>query len=68
MTTPAQESRRRGAFVDGELDLKSQLEMERQIEDEPALARQVDDLRDLRTLVRDTATYHSAPEALRARE
>jgi len=67
MTTPASESRRLDAFVDGELDLKSQLDLERQLEDEPALARQVDDLRHLRALVRETATYHTAPEAMRAR-
>jgi anti-sigma factor RsiW len=67
MSASASEPRRLDAFVDGELELKSQLEMERQISDEPALARQVDDLRHLRAMVRDTATYHTAPDALRAR-
>ena len=67
MTVPAPESRRLDAFVDGELDLKSQLDFERQIKDEPALARQVDELRHLQSMVRDTATYHAAPDALRER-
>ena len=55
------------AFVDGELDLKSQLEIERRMESDAALRRQVEDLRQLRSAVRGHASYHAAPEALRAR-
>lgn len=55
------------AFVDGELDLKSQLDIEQQLESNAALRRQVDEMRQLREAVREHADYHSAPDALRRR-
>jgi anti-sigma factor RsiW len=54
------------AFIDGELELSDQLEMERRYETEPVLQRQIDDLRGLRAAV-GQATYHAAPQALRQR-
>jgi anti-sigma factor RsiW len=54
------------AFIDGELDLSDQLEMERRYEAEPALRRQVDEARELRATVKE-ARYHAAPDALRQR-
>ena len=54
------------AFIDGELGLSDQLEMERRYEAEPALRRQVDEARELRSAVKD-ASYHGAPDALRER-
>ena len=55
------------AFVDGELDLKSQLDIESQLEGDPILRRQVDELRLLREVVREHADYHVAPDDLRRR-
>lgn len=55
------------AFVDGELDLRSQLEIERRLAVEPALRQQVDELRELRQAVRSHASYHEASGALRRR-
>jgi len=55
------------AFVDGELDLKSQLDIEGQLQGDPALRRQVDELRQLRGAVREHADYHVAPDDLRRR-
>ena len=54
------------AFIDGELDLSDQLEMERRYEAEHALRRQVDLARELRSAVKE-ASYHVAPDALRQR-
>ena len=64
---PQFESQRINAFVDGELDLTSQLEMEERIGQEPGLRLQVDALGQLRTTVREGADYHAAPAALRQR-
>jgi anti-sigma factor RsiW len=55
------------AFVDGELDLASQLEVEQRLHDDAALRRQVADMRELRDAVRESADRHTAPAALRAR-
>jgi anti-sigma factor RsiW len=55
------------ALIDGELDLKSRLDMEQQIENDPQLRKQVDEMRQLRQAVREHATYHAAPDALRRR-
>ena len=44
------------AFIDGELDLKSQLEIERRMESDAALRRQVEELRQLRSTVRGHAS------------
>ena len=55
------------AFVDGELDLATQLEMEQRLHDDAAMRRQVQDVRELRQLVRENAQQHAAPAALRTR-
>lgn len=55
------------AFVDGELDLASQLEIEVLLRNDAALRAQVESVRRLRETVRDRADYHAAPAALRAR-
>lgn len=55
------------AFVDGELGLDAQLETEARLPHEPALRRQVDEMRELRGVLRESAQYHVAPAALRER-
>lgn len=55
------------AFVDGELPLTEQLEMERGVAEDAGLRAQVESLRSLRRAVREQAQYHAAPDALRAR-
>jgi anti-sigma factor RsiW len=55
------------AFVDGELDLAAQLEMEARLAADPALRRQVEESRQLRASIREGADYHAAPPGLRAR-
>lgn len=55
------------AFVDGELDLKSQLEFEARLRHDAALRTQADRLRQLRGALREGADYHVAPAALRQR-
>ncbi|HMA07185.1 MAG TPA: anti-sigma factor [Ramlibacter sp.] len=55
------------AFVDGELDLARQLEIEALLRDDGALRAQVDRLLGLREAVRSRADYHPAPAALRER-
>jgi anti-sigma factor RsiW len=55
------------AFVDGELDLKSQLDFETRLREDPALRTQVEHLHTLRATLREAADYHSAPAALRKR-
>jgi anti-sigma factor RsiW len=55
------------AFIDGELDLKSQLEFEARLRGDAALRTQADRLRQLRTALREGADYHAAPAALRQR-
>lgn len=64
--TPERDPRRIHAFVDDELDLDARLAMEARVAADPALAATVDDLRDLRAQVREHATHHAAPDALRA--
>lgn len=61
------ESQRINAFVDGELDLASQLEMEERMRVDAALREQVEGLRQLRAAIREGADYHAAPAALRER-
>ena len=61
------DARQLHAFVDGELDLKSQLDIESRLEGDAALRRQVDELRLLRDAVREHADYHAAPDELRRR-
>ena len=67
MTTPKNDPVPLDAFVDAELDLRSRLAIEDQLGADPALRQQVDELRQLRSLVREQATYHAAPQALRQR-
>ncbi len=64
---PQIETQRINAFVDGELDLVNQLEIEERIEGDAGLRARVDALRQLRAAVREDAEYHAAPEALRKR-
>jgi anti-sigma factor RsiW len=55
------------AFIDGEFDLKSQLEFETRLRHDATLRTQADRLRQLRSALRDGAEYHAAPAALRRR-
>ncbi len=64
---PHDENQQINAFVDAELDLGSQLEMEARIEVDASLREQVEGLRQLRTAIREGADYHAAPAALRMR-
>jgi anti-sigma factor RsiW len=61
------EAQRINAFVDGELDLASQLEMEERMRLDEALRGEVEALRQLREAIREGADYHAAPTALRKR-
>ena len=61
------EAQQVNAFVDGELDLASQLEMEERVRVDTGLRKQVEEVRRLRDDVRQSATYHAAPAALRQR-
>ena len=65
--TSASDIRRLNAFIDGELGLDEQLQVEARLREDAALRAQVERLRALRDAVRDRADYHAAPEALRAR-
>jgi anti-sigma factor RsiW len=67
MNTPTYDPRQLNAFVDGELDLAAQLELEARLADDAALRAQVERLRSLREAVRGRADYHAAPEVLRQR-
>ena len=53
------------AFVDGELDLSSRLEMDERMQDDAAFARRVEELGQLREAIREGADYQRAPAALR---
>lgn len=55
------------AFVDGELELTKQLDLEARIALDPALRDEVARLRGLRDAVREHSDYHALPDALRAR-
>jgi anti-sigma factor RsiW len=66
-TNPSLDQRQLNAFIDGELDLKSQLEFEARLRDDPALRVQAARLRQLRSALRESAAYHAAPAALRQR-
>ena len=55
------------AFVDGELDLAHQLEIEALLRDDEALRTQMESLRCLREAVRRRGDYHAAPAALQER-
>jgi anti-sigma factor RsiW len=66
MTTPF-DRHQLGAFVDGELDLKSRLDLEKQLAIDAALRRQVDEILQLREAVRQHADFNAAPVELRRR-
>jgi anti-sigma factor RsiW len=61
------DTRTLNAFVDGELDLAREVEIESLLQGDPALQAQVDLLRGLRDAVRRQADYHPAPSELRRR-
>ncbi|MDR3454109.1 MAG: anti-sigma factor [Rhodoferax sp.] len=65
--TPELDPRQLNAFIDGELDLHSQLEIEARLVHDAGLRAQVEALRGLRQAVMRHADYHAAPAALRAR-
>jgi len=64
---PKIETRQINAFVDAELDLASQLEIEERMRLDVGLRAQVEGLRQLRETIREGADYHAAPAALRRR-
>jgi len=55
------------AFVDGELDLAGQLEIEERMEHDDALRQRIEGLRALRESVREKADRHAAPAGLHER-
>jgi anti-sigma factor RsiW len=55
------------AFVDGELGLARQLEIEQALEDDASLRSRVEGLQALREQIRKHGDYHAAPAALRQR-
>jgi anti-sigma factor RsiW len=61
------EAQQLNAFVDGELDLTRQLEVEKAMKEDAGLRTRVEGLKDLRRLLRDEGDYHVAPDALRQR-
>ena len=64
---PEIDAQKLNAFVDGELDVLSQREIEERMDHDPGLRARVEGLRQLRASVREFADYHVAPEALRRR-
>ncbi|MEO8155916.1 MAG: anti-sigma factor [Rhizobacter sp.] len=66
MTSPI-DTHRINAFIDGELDLTLQIDMEAGLEQDAGLLAQADGLRQLRSAVREQADYHEAPAALARR-
>ena len=61
------EPQKLNAFVDGELDVLSQREIEERMKHDAGLRARVEGLRQLRESLRDLADYHVAPEAFRQR-
>ena len=61
------ESQKLNAFVDGELDVLSQREIEERMKHDAGLRARVSQLRHLRATVRDSADYHVAPGEFRQR-
>jgi len=55
------------AFVDGELDLAGQLEIEQRLEHDETLRQRIESLRALRETVREKADRHAAPARLHER-
>lgn len=65
--TPEIDARQLNAFLDGELDLNSQLEIEARLAQDAGLRAQVEALRGLHQAVISHCDYHAAPAALRER-
>ncbi len=63
----ASDTEQLNAFIDGELDLVRQIEIESLLAEDTAKRAQVESLRSVRDAVRASADYHVAPAALRAR-
>jgi anti-sigma factor RsiW len=61
------ESWKLDAFIDGELDLAGQLEIEERMQHDEVLRERVEALRALRDTVREKAEHHVAPAGLRER-
>ena len=61
------EPQKLNAFVDGELDVLGQREIEERMKHDARLRARVEGLRQLRDSLRDLADYHVAPEAFRQR-
>jgi anti-sigma factor RsiW len=55
------------AYLDGELDSASSLELEARMAGNPALRSACERLRDLSAAIREKTDYHAAPAALRSR-
>src|SRR5262245_21805757 len=65
--TPEHARRLLNAYVDGELDAASTMELETQIRESPALQQEFERLSDLQSLVRNRASRFDAPSHLAAR-
>ena len=61
------EARQINAFVDGELDLATQLEIEQQMRVDADLREKIEAMRQLKAAIREQADYHEVPAALRER-
>jgi anti-sigma factor RsiW len=61
------EARQITAFVDGELDLETQLEIEQRMRVDAELREKIEGLRQLKATIREHADYHELPAALRER-
>ncbi len=55
------------AYLDGELDSASSLELEARMSESPALRSACERLRELSAAIREKADYHAAPASLRSR-
>jgi len=64
---PKSEVQQINAFIDAELDLGSQLEMEERMRVDAAVRDQIAELCQLRSAIREGADYHAAPAAFRSR-
>ena len=67
MTDDRSTAQELNAFIDGELELSRQLDLEARLAGNPKLREEVEYLRSLSELVRNRADYHAAPDALRER-
>lgn len=65
--TPEEASRLLHAHVDGELDPERSIELEAQLERDPALRAARDGIRDMSAAIREQADYYRAPESLASR-